>query len=164
MDIILAVVVVFAVIFFGALISIGNERQRHAIDNLREKISLWAIQDLKTKQEGLAGAMRVADPLSWFGNFVSTFSGHDVVLEFLESFDELQGLMFASKDDTRRIVFSPLSPADIQRIKKRRNKRLSPVAENNPLWNLPKSTEVYELSALNGGIFLTQNFSLFGSN
>ncbi len=63
MEIILAIVVGVAVIFFGALISAGNERQRKAIDGLREQVVLWAIQDLRIKRENLACDVHVDDPL-----------------------------------------------------------------------------------------------------
>jgi hypothetical protein len=53
MEITLAVVVAAAVIFFGALISTGNERQRKAIDGLREQVIMWAMQDLRIKREKL---------------------------------------------------------------------------------------------------------------
>lgn len=43
MEIILAIVVAAAVVFFGALISMGNERQRRAIDELREQVVMWAV-------------------------------------------------------------------------------------------------------------------------
>jgi hypothetical protein len=66
MEIILAIVVATAVIFFGALISAGNERQRKAIDNLREQTSLWAMQDLRIKRERLAREVHMNDPLGWF--------------------------------------------------------------------------------------------------
>ena len=59
MEIILAIVVGVAVIIFGALISMGNERQRKAIDSLREQVVLWAMQDLRIKREGLARDVHV---------------------------------------------------------------------------------------------------------
>gem|GEM_PF-4667723 len=34
-------------IFFGTLISMGNECQRRAIDDLREQMMLWVMQDLR---------------------------------------------------------------------------------------------------------------------
>ena len=37
-DVVIGVLVVGAVIFFGALISIGNERQRKAIDTLKREM------------------------------------------------------------------------------------------------------------------------------
>lgn len=51
MEISLAIGVASAVIFFGALISMGNERQRRAIDGLREQVVLWAVKDLQTQRE-----------------------------------------------------------------------------------------------------------------
>jgi len=65
MEIILAIVVATAVIFFGALISMGNERQRRAIDDLREQTVLWAMQDLRIKREKLARDVRIDDPIGW---------------------------------------------------------------------------------------------------
>lgn len=65
MEIILAIVVGVAVIFCGALISMGNERQRRAIDDLREQVVRWAIQDLRIKHERLARDVRIDDPLDW---------------------------------------------------------------------------------------------------
>ena len=62
-EIILALVVAVAVIFFGALSSVGNERQRKAIDALREQVVFWAVQDLRIKRERLARDVRVDDPL-----------------------------------------------------------------------------------------------------
>ena len=62
-EIILALVVAVAVIFFGALSSVGNERQRKAIDALREQVVFWAMQDLRIKRERLARDVRVDDPL-----------------------------------------------------------------------------------------------------
>lgn len=50
--------VIAAVLFFGALISLGNERQRQATDALRERATRWAEQDLRLKR---ARAMREGD-------------------------------------------------------------------------------------------------------
>lgn len=57
MEMILALVVVIAVIIFGALISMGNERQRRALDGIREQTALWASQDLRLKREKLASSL-----------------------------------------------------------------------------------------------------------
>ena len=70
-EIILALVVAVAVIFFGALISAGNERQRKAIDALSEQVVFWAVQDLRIKRERLARDVRVDDPLRWLNNLIA---------------------------------------------------------------------------------------------
>ncbi len=63
MEIILAIVVASAVNFFGALISMSNERQKRAIDSLREQAVNWAVQDIKIKRERLAQTVQVPDHL-----------------------------------------------------------------------------------------------------
>ena len=151
MEIILAIVVASAVIFFGALISMGNERQRKAIDGLRDQVVLWAVQDLKIKREHLAQTVQVPDPLGWLNNTSSKICGYDLKLQVLEMFEEPQSLVCTSGEGSIRVIFSPLSPADIRRIKSSRQSRLSKFEGHNPLLFLPKGVDVHELSVLNGG-------------
>ncbi len=151
MEIILAIVVASAVIFFGALISMGNERQRKAIDDLREQVVLWAVQDLKIKREHLARTVQVPDPLGWLNKTTSKVCGYDLKLQVLEMFEEPQTLICTSGSGSLRVVFSPLSPADIRRIKSGKQNRLSKFSGHNPLLFLPKGVGVHELSVLNGG-------------
>lgn len=153
MEIILAIVVAAAVIFFGALISMGNERQRKAIDGLREQVVLWAVQDLKIKREHLAQTVQVPDPLGWLNQTASKVCGYNLKLKVLEMFDEPQSLICTTGDGGKLIIFSPLSPADISRIKSSNKSRLSQFAIQNPLLLMPRKVNIYELSVLNGGTF-----------
>jgi len=151
MEILLAIVVASAVIFFGALISMGNERQRKAIDGLREQVVLWAMQDLKIKREHLARTVQVPDPLGWLNKTVSKTCGYDLKLQVLEMLEEPQSLICTSGDGSIKVIFSPFSPAELRRIKSGRQNRLSQFAGHNPLLLLPRNVEVHELSVLNGG-------------
>ena len=151
MEISLAIVVASAVIFFGALISMGNERQKKAIDSLREQVVLWAMQDLKIKREHLAQTVQVPDPLGWLNKIVSKACGYDLKLQVLEIFEEPQSLVCTSGNSSVRVVLSPISPVDLRRIKNGKQNRLSQFAGHNPLLFLPKSVDVHELSVLNGG-------------
>lgn len=160
MEIILAIVVAFAVIFFGALISIGNERQRKAIDNLREQGVLWALQDLMIKREHLARNVQVSDPLSWLNNIASNACGRDLKLRNFESFDEPQSMICATDEGNAKVAFSPHSPTDLHRIRKGKHNRLSQFAGHNPLLFLPKDLNVHELSLLNGGLLFDLELSL----
>ena len=160
MEIILAIVVASAVIFFGALISMGNERQRKAIDSLRELVVLWAMQDLKIKREHLARNVQVPDPLDWLNSITSKVCGRDLKLQILESFDEPQSLICASGDGSVKVAFSPLSPTDLRRIRNGKHNRLSQFAGHNPLLFLPRSVNVHELSVLNGGHLFDLELSL----
>ncbi|MEP0805584.1 MAG: hypothetical protein HRF47_08850 [Chloroflexota bacterium] len=152
MEIILALVVAVAVIFFGALISAGNERQRKAIDGVREQIVLWAMQDLRIKREKLARDVRVDDPLGWLNRVTTKVFGYNLNLQIVEVFDAPQALICASVEGNRRIIFSPLSPNDIRQIRRDRRGRLSKYAERNPLFSLPRNTTCHELSVLSCGI------------
>lgn len=129
----------------------GNERQRKAIDGLREQVVLWAVQDLKIKREHLAQTVQVPDPVSWLNKRVSRVYGYDSKLQVLEIFEEPQSLICASDDGNIRVVFSPLSPADIRRIKSSKQNCSSKFVGHNPLLFLPKGVDIHELSVLNGG-------------
>jgi hypothetical protein len=62
-----------------------------------------------------------------------------------------QSLVCSSGDGTIKIIFSPLSPADIRQIKSGKQNRLSQFAAHSPLLVLPKRVNVHEMSVLNGG-------------
>ena len=151
MEIVLAIVVVVAVIFFGALISMGNERQRKAIDELREQTVLWAMQDLRIKRERLVRDVRVNDPLGWLNQVATKVCGCNLNLQVVETFEEPRALICATGDSSK-VVFSPLSPGEIRSIKRDRRSRLSQFADRNPLLSLPRNAIAYELSVLNGGL------------
>jgi len=152
MEIILAIVVASAVIFFGALISMGNERQRKAIDDLREQVVLWAMQDLRIKRESLARDVRVNDALAWLNRVASNASGYDQNLKIVEAFEDLSTIICATKDGAVKIIFSLLSPHDIRQENRVKAGRLSQYKHNNPLLTLLKSSKIFELSVLNSGI------------
>ena len=151
MEIILALVVVIAVIIFGALLSMGNERQRRAIDGLREQIVLWAMQDLRIKREKLARDVKVDDPLGWLNSVVAKVIGNNLDLEVEEFFDEPQALVCRSRD-VGKVVLTPLSPAALRQRNQVNRARLAQVAVNNPLLSLPRGTQQHEISVLNGGM------------
>ncbi len=160
MDAVLAILVLGAVIFFGALISIGNERQRQALEGIREQAALWAMQDLRLKREKLARDVRVDDPLGWLNRIVSKVVGRDFNLKAVESSGEPPALVCESEDRSSKIVFTPLSPAEIRRMNIRRKSRLSQYANQNPLFSLAANTTTYELTILNAGILFDLEVAL----
>lgn len=151
MEIILAIVVTSAVIIFGALISIGNERQKKAIDGLREQVVLWAVQDLKIKREHLAQTVHVSDPLGWLDKIASKILGYDPKLQVLQTFEEPRSLICKSDHENIRIAFSSQSPVDLRRTRRRKQNRLSRSMVQNPLLSLPQNLNAKEVSVLNGG-------------
>ena len=151
MDVVLAILVLGAVIFFGALVSAGNERQRKALDGIREQTALWAMQDLRLKRERLARDVKVNDPQAWLNRVVVTALGENLDLTISEVFENPQALVCLAKDG-RRLVFSPVAPDEVWRAKRDRRNRLSQNDLGNLLWSISRKNEKYELSILNAGI------------
>ena len=151
MEMILALAVVIAVIIFGALISVGNERQRKALDGIREQAALWALQDLRLKREKLARGVKVDDPVKWLNSVVTKVYGEFLDLKVTEVFDAPQTLVCMDKD-ARRVLLSLASPGDIRRMKRERKNKLLLVRNTHPLLDLPQRVEQVEISILNGGI------------
>ncbi|MBV6433877.1 MAG: hypothetical protein IANPNBLG_04111 [Bryobacteraceae bacterium] len=160
MELLLALAVIAAVIVFGALVSLGNERQRRAIDELREQVVLWALQDLRIKRERLARDVRVEDPIGWLNRVVAKVTNEDVNLQVVEMFEEPRALICASGSGTERVVFTPLSPNEIQRLKREKHSRLSRVDTQSPLFTLSHRSKTYEISILNGGIVFDRELPL----
>ena len=151
MELLLALAVITAVIIFGALISLGNERQRRAIDELREQAVLWAIQDLRIKREHLAREVRVDDPLGWLNQMIARVAGHNMGLTVSEFFDNPQVLV-CTAGDSRKVALSLASPKDVLRYQQASKSKLSRAGNVHPLMSLPRNVEVVELSMLNGGL------------
>lgn len=152
METVLAIVVVAAVLLFGALISVGNERQRKAIDELREEASLWALQDIQIKREQLARAVKVDDPLRWLNQVAACACSYDLDLQVTESFENPRALLCTTRNGGSAVVFSPVAPGEIEKLKRGRLSRLSQFAERNPLVSLPAKSTSYPLSTLNSGM------------
>jgi hypothetical protein len=151
MEIMLAIIVGVAVIFFGALISLGNERQRKAIDNLREQVIQWAIQDLRIKRERLARDVHVDDPLGWLNKVAARVCGYDLNLQVVEAVENPRVLICAAADSRTKVVFTPHSPGEIRTMKRSKHNRLSQYADRNPLLSLPRDVTTYKCSVLNNG-------------
>jgi hypothetical protein len=152
MDAVLVILVLGAVIFFGALISAGNERQRKALDGIREQAALWAMQDLRLKREKLAREVKVDDPLAWLNQAVAKVYGKNLGLTVTEVFDNPQALVCTAQDG-RKVVFSPVPPEDLYRLAAMRSDRLSRLSDHHPLLKLPRKVKYFNLSILNAGMF-----------
>ena len=152
MEIILATVVASAVIFFGALISMGNERQRKAIDGLREQVTLWAIQDLKIKYEKLAVKVKIEDPVGWLRSLLSNYYGQSQTIRIIEKFENPTALVCDVGSNNLKIILTPCSPANIRQIARSKKSRISEYDFRNPLLSLPRNAVNHEFSALNNSI------------
>ncbi len=151
MDAVFAILVLGAVIFFGALISAGNERQRKALEGIREQAAQWAMQDLRLKREKLAREVKVDDPVVWLNRVVAKVYGENLGLIVTEVFDNPQALVCTAKDG-RKVVLSPASLGDARRLKRDRKSKLSRIGNNHPLMNLHSDLDSIEISILNSDV------------
>jgi hypothetical protein len=133
------------------LISIGNERQRRALDGIREQTALWASQDLRLKREKLTREIKIDDPLKWLNTTVTRAYGESLDLTVTEVFDAPQTLV-CMDENSQQVTISLASPNDIRRMKRERKNKLKGVSNGHPLLNLPQRVEQVEISILNGGI------------
>ena len=151
MDAVFAILVLGAVIFFGALISAGNERQRKALEGIREQAAQWAMQDLRLKREKLAREVKVDDPVAWLNQVVEKVYGENLDLTVTEVFDNPQALVCTAKDG-RKVVFSPMSPRKLHPLQLRKKSILSRVGNVNPLLSISTHKNYVMISMLNGGV------------
>lgn len=131
----------------------GNERQRKAIDGLREQVVFWAVQDLRMKREELAQGITINDPLDRLNKIVSKAFKQDVDLRVIESYEEPNALFCSLQGLNKKCVLSPLSPNTVKKLRGQKSGRLS-ISHQNPLTFMPKQVEIYEFSILNSSIMI----------
>ena len=159
MDAIFAILVLGVVILFGALISAGNERQRKAIDGIREQAAQWAMQDLRLKREHLARDVKVDDPVVWLNRVVAKVVGEDLELVVTEILDNPKALMCMTSGG-QKMVLSPFSSDEVFRVAHRHGSRLSQVGIVHPLRDLSKCSEKIEVTILNAGLLFDQELQI----
>ncbi|MBL8080483.1 MAG: hypothetical protein JNM55_21105 [Anaerolineales bacterium] len=154
LDVIFAVSVLVAVIFFGALLSIGNERQRKAIDGIREQTAYWAEQDLRLKRARALREVHVENPNLWLAGIIVRVTGEATTIISLHSWtsEEARAIVGTSSDG-RRYVITPMPPQRFIRAIKPKSRSRLQQAEVGLLGDHPKRIQVYELSIVTAGAF-----------
>jgi hypothetical protein len=141
-------------LFFGALLSAGNERQRRAIDGIREQAARWAEADLRLKRAQAARDVKVDDPISWLAGVISRVLGESPVLTNLTVWEhEDARAMVAVCSDGRRMVVTPLLPDRFLKVLRTRSRSRLARAEVGLLGDYPKRVPVHELSIISAGAF-----------
>jgi hypothetical protein len=154
LDVLFALSVLAAVIFFGALISVGNERQRKAIDGIREQAARWAEQDLRLKRARAMREVRVPDARTWLTGVASRLLGTSPHVLALNPWEEagLKALVCPCQDG-RKLVVTPVPPGQfIQALKVRSRSRLAR-AEVGLLGDRPGRVPVHEMNIVTCGPF-----------
>lgn len=154
MDIFLAIAVLFAIILFGALISAGNERQRRAIDGLREQAEHWAEQDIRLKREKLAREIVVPEPLTWLEKIAASTLGsspHLVTVSIWKK-DGLSAIIGLCSDG-RNMVFTPVPRERLLKALKAKGRDALAGLQSPLLGGDPRRVPFTELSVVTNGLF-----------
>jgi len=154
LDIVFALSVLVAVILFGALISIGNERQRQVIDGLRQQVARWAEGNLRLKRASLMREVHVPDPRKWLESTTARLLGIPPQLTELAPW-ESGGLsaLVAPCMDGRKLVVTPVPPVIfIKGIQPRGSRRLAQ-AEVGLLGDRPRRLVPHEMNIVTCGAF-----------
>jgi len=154
LDVLFALSVLAAVIFFGALISVGNERQRKAIDGIREQASFWAEQDLRLKRARAMRDVRVPDARQWLNGVTARLLGNSPQVLALNPWEE-NGLkaVLCPCQDGRKLVMTPVPPAQFVKAVQVKGRSRLAKAEVGLLGDRPARVPVHEMNIVTCGPF-----------
>jgi len=148
----LAVVVVGAIISFGALISVGNERQRRAIDALHQAYKQWAVQDLRLKRGTVSAQTRIEDLTAWLTKATSlAFGRRTIVMDYQLHNTAVTTVEFHDAEVGKTVVCTLESPDVLKTILKKKRPVLRGELRSNPIFRVGRKTPAVELSMLNAG-------------
>ncbi len=120
-DLLLAIVVVGAVIAFGALISVGNERQRRSIEALHQAYKQWAVQDLRLKRGAISSQIQIDDLTAWFTKATSLAFGRKTNLTDCQLHNApVTAVQFRDTESGTTVVFALESPEVLMPILKKK--------------------------------------------
>ena len=154
LDVLFALFVLVAVIFFGALISVGNERQRKAIDGIREQASHWAEQDLRLKRARAMREVRVPDARQWLNGVTARLLGTSPQLLAMNPWEgnNLKAIVCPCEDG-RKLVMTPVPPAKFAKAVRVNGRSRLAKAEVGLLGDCPQRVPVHEMNIVTCGPF-----------
>jgi len=154
MELILGTTVLFAILLLGALISSGNERQRKAIDGIREQAEAWAEQDIRIKREKLARQISIPEPLAWLEKIAASALGSAPRLMTAVPWqkDGLTAIVGLCQDG-RRLIFTPIPRERLLKALAQKSKGALAGMDSTLLGDNPKHAPHMELSIVSSGMF-----------
>ena len=150
---ILAIAILFSLVVLGGLISIGNERQRKAIDRISEHAEAWAIEDLRLKRGQIEGSISIEDPVGWLSTATSRALSRQIQLTLVEVQGNPTALSCIDETSGETVLFSLLSPKELHSLFKAKQSELSRRDAQHPLISLQKGVDAVEMNILNAGIY-----------
>jgi hypothetical protein len=151
-EMIFAIAILFSLVVLGGLISVGNERQRKAIDKLSEHAEAWAIEDLRLKRGQIEESISIEDPVAWLSTAASRSLDRQIKLTLVEVLENPVTLSCIDKNTGESVFFSLFSPKELRILSKEKRSELSKRGAQHPLIPLQKSMSGFEMNILNAGI------------
>lgn len=157
-DTLLAVVVLFAVLLFGALLVAGNERQRKAIDALNNSYTRWAEHDLVLKRSTAAKTVQVQDPQSWLEQVATQVLGVSPKIASLQGWQgNTTKAILAECTDGASLLVTPIPPASFRKMIHGHGHKGAAAAITRttlgPLGSHPGRVPCHELNIISAGTF-----------
>jgi hypothetical protein len=154
MDILLGTSLLIAIITLGALLTAANERQRKALDGIREQVEAWAQEDILIKREKVARSIQVESPLAWLEKTAAGALGMapGILSTSLWEKDGLLALVAVRKDGGRLILTPAPRERFIQTVKLKKRGALAQ-AETGLLGDKPEKVAHHDLSVVTSGMF-----------
>ena len=139
-------------IVLGALISVGNERQRKAIDSISRQTQAWAIEDLRLKRGQVEANISIDNPIAWLNTAASRALGRQTQLSAPDIAEDPFAVSFVDHYSGETLVFSLLSPKTLRKLSKAKRSELSKRTSQHPLIPWRKGIASFEMTILNAGI------------
>jgi hypothetical protein len=106
---------------------------------------------LQIKRAKLERDLQVEHPLVWFRNMMARTCSFDGNMEVVEIFESPMAMKCTYPQKGRSILITPLSPDSVHRVMREKHGRISKFADGNPLFYIPRTAAVKEISLLIGG-------------
>jgi hypothetical protein len=154
MDILIGTSLLVAIVAFGTLISTANERQRKALDGIREQVEAWAQEDILIKREKVARSIQVEAPLAWLEKTAAAVLGQAREIISCATWEKGgQIALIAVCSDGGRLVFTPVPRDRFLKSTRLKNRGTLAQAEVSVLGDKPGKVPHYDLSVLTSGMF-----------
>lgn len=154
MDILIGISLLIAIVLLGALLTAANERQRKALDGIREQVEAWAQEDILIKREKIARSLQIENPLAWLEKTAAGVLGMipGVLSTSLWEKDGMVAIVAVRKDGGR-LVFTPAPRERFLKVVKLKKRGALSQADTGLLGEKPESVSHYDLSVVTSGMF-----------
>jgi hypothetical protein len=154
MDLLIGTSLLIAILTLGALLTAANERQRKALDGIREQVEAWAQEDILIKREKVARSIQVESPLDWLEKTVADALGQvpEILATTIWEKDGMVALIAHCKNG-RGLVLTPAPRERFVKTVRLKKRSVLTQADTGLLGDKPEKIPHYNLSVVTSGMF-----------